>query len=494
MRKLANPPSILALLAVGAILPFGCTSVLGDFEVGGANADASTSDSSANHDGTTTDGTTADSPSDGGTTDASDSAVSCLPLDGGAPGTLDVSFATGVKMLGSFSPNAAAVDAQGRIYVAGTSADCGFAAAAVVHRFNVDGTHDTTFGNAANGVCIHYDNVDSAYAIAVDNNGSVVVGGLAYGTRLHATVTRLTTSGALDVTFNGGGKVDLDPSSTNPNGFAAVQGIAIGPNKIVLTGSTEAIRPGVGTRHTGYIIRLNRDGSVDQAFAAGLYKDTSVVGYYGVGIEPNGNVVAVGATNSTPRQLVVRRLTVLGAPDNTFGDAGAYLASAPIADGGTGPTEARALMLSGARYLVGGPMAAGGSGDYASGPAGVMAVTNGGTLDIAWSANGVRKVLPLFFNIGYQLTAFAPECDGKILFGARYDDPTADASVNQDLGLCRFTANGALDTTFGTNGIAHFAQAGNEITVAVAQDPSSGKIVVVGANQAGNPVLARFNP
>lgn len=434
-------------------------------------------------------------PLDGGAPDA-DAAIDTGPtcnLGDAAAGSLDFSFSSGVKDLGTFSPNAVAVDSKGRVYVAGTSADCGFAASGVVHRFNADGTHDNTFGGAATGVCIHYDNVDAAYAVAIDDTGGVVVGGLAYGTRLHATLTRLATDGSFDTTFNGTGKLDLDPSSSMPSGFAAVLGLAFDGKKIVATGSSEAIRPGVGTRKAGYIVRVNADGTVDSLFAGGLYVDKNVSGYYGVTVGPGSGVVAVGSTTTAPRKLVVRALKVDGTDDMTFGTAGALTTAAPLADGGGGATEGRALIAIDGGYLVGAPLPALNGGDYASGPAGSIAVTSAGAVDTTYGANGGVSVPPLVFNIGYQLTAFAPECDGKILFGARYDDPEAGATP-QDMGLTRLLPNGTLDTGFGTSGVTHLALAGNEIVVGVVLDPTSGKIVVVGANQSGKPILARFNP
>ena len=461
----------------------------GDASTLDAGADVTTND-------VVVDQSTKDSPADVSSNDASDAATSCL-VDAGTPGSLDNTFSTGAKVLGSFSPNAAAIDAQGRIYVAGTSADCGFAASGVVHRFNVDGTHDNAFGGAdaaSTGVCIHYDNVDTAYAIAVDSNGSIVVGGLSYGTRIHATVTRLTSTGAFDTTFNTTGKVDLNPTTSVDNGFAAVQGLAFYGAKIVATGSTEAIRPGVGTRHTGYVTRLNADGSLDNGFAGGTYKDTSVVGYYGVVVSNAGDVTTVGATVATPRAIVLRKLDVSGVPSSAFGDAGAFTTSVPLGDAGFGPSEGRALLAAGSNVLVGGPMPGQSSGDYSTGPAGVLAISSTGTIDTTFGTGGVTTVPPMKFNIGYQLTALALECDGKILFGSRYDDPDAASNANQDLGLSRLLANGALDPSFGTGGVTHFAQTGNEITVAVVQDPTTSKIVVVGANQNGQPVLTRFNP
>lgn len=418
-------------------------------------------------------------------------------LGDASPGTLDQSFASGPKALGTFGPNAVVVDGMGRIYIGGTTGDCGTGIWAAVHRFNQDGTHDGTFGGAdaaATGVCVHYDNVDSIYAIAMDPMGNVVAGGLSYNSGnnfIHATVTRLTPTGAFDTTFNATGKLDLNPYSGTHNGFAAVQGIAFYQNKIIVTGSTEAIRPGVGTRHAGFVARLNNDGSPDTGFANGLFTDTTVTGFYGVVVDAAGNVTTVGGTLATPRQLVVRRLTIAGVPDTTFGNAGVLVTDVPNDAGG--PSEGRAIAQFNGRYVVGLPIPGGASGDYASGPAGVLGVTMGGAIDTTFGTSGATTVPPMMFNIGYQLTAFASECDGKLLFGSRYDDPEGGATP-QRMGISRLGSNGTIDPTFGNGGASFFQATGNEVTVGVAQDPVTGRIVVAGGNQAGQLVLARFNP
>jgi uncharacterized delta-60 repeat protein len=66
-----------------------------------------------------------------------------------ANGSLDNTFGTGglVQSPFSFVPWQAAVDANGRIVVAGTGGPAGGAAVAELARFNLNGTPDTTFGN-----------------------------------------------------------------------------------------------------------------------------------------------------------------------------------------------------------------------------------------------------------------------------------------------------------------------------------------------------------
>src|SRR5581483_3430931 len=184
-------------------------------------------------------------------------------------GTLDTTFGLGGKINVGFNLSftntpggfnnedrgfSVALDANGKIVVAGytqTSAtDYGFAVA----RLNSDGTMDTTFGPNHNGkVVIAFGvnvggvNVDVATSttLAITPSGAILVGGQAQvnNTDLRMAVARLTSSGLLDPTFGSGsgpaGTVVLP--SFGLNGATSendgVDGIVVQPDgKIVLSG------------------------------------------------------------------------------------------------------------------------------------------------------------------------------------------------------------------------------------------------------------------
>lgn len=440
----------------------------------------------------------------------------CISTDAG--GALDQTFNTGSKNLGAFGANAATIDSQGRIYVVGTKpTGCTNANAAAVYRFTNDGSLDNTYGAADGGgtgvVCIHYDAVDSAYAAAIDSSGRLVVGGLGYdgATYVHATVTRLNPDGTFDSAFHSNGKLDLDPKGdAGRNGFSAIQGIGFFGKKIVVTGSTDAVQTCMscsGGNFTGYIARLTEDGQFDTGFnGSGIYKDTTVDGYYNLYVDGAGTITTVGSSlfkaavdggAATPKAFFVRRLDVSGQPVASFANGGTF--SMPL-DQNFGD-DGRDIIAIGNRLLVAGSVdfLNGQSGQF--GKIGVVALgSTSGALDTTWGGNdagvppGVFVSNPIFtMNEYYQITTLAAECDGKLLTGGTYLDPEAGAN-NQDLGVRRLTANGALDTTFGNGGLAHFTQNGNELAVAVVQDPTTSRIVVVGRDGTGNTVLARFLP
>lgn len=156
-------------------------------------------------------------------------AVQCGCADPGAmaaPGTLDASFGrgndgtpAGVANLslrdGQDAADAMAVQADGRIVVAGSSRDADSARyGIVVLRFNADGTPDASFGAAAPGslrngvVSLDVGGAQAfARAVAVQADGRIVVA----GTRLdddgssHVVVRRLNADGTPDPSFRAGG-------------------------------------------------------------------------------------------------------------------------------------------------------------------------------------------------------------------------------------------------------------------------------------------------
>jgi uncharacterized delta-60 repeat protein len=466
----------------------------------------------------TTDVTTNDGGTETGPSDASDAGdgfdgfICNVGGEGGAQ--VDQLYANGSKTnLGNFGPNGAVVDSKGRLYVVGLQSNTcnGTGLAGQVYRFGNDGNLDTTFGAgdagaSSNGVCIHYDVGDAEWSITIDEPGDrVYVGGFAFNgatasSHFHATITALHQDGSFDTTFNATGKVDLNPVVDAGNSsFGVVDGIALWQNKIILTGSTDQIQatPGHG-RNTGFVTRLNHDGSTDNF---GLVADNDVFGYYGTSVDTAGIITVVGTVKAngdagnTANAFAVRQWGANGQRTN-FGNGGSAVFQFKA------PSEARDIVSMNGHYLVGGGASfvldQPGSGGHAA----IVAFNPGGAIDTAWSGSdaGIEGGAGSFVANGdvvydqtWQIRELAPECDGKLLFGARLDLPP-DAGVDggnyQQLVLRRLNANGTFDGTLAIRFPANIDQ----VPVGIAQDPVTGKIVMVGRDLNGKLVLVRFNP
>lgn len=115
-----------------------------------------------------------------------------------------------------------------------------------------------------------------------------------------------------------------------------------------------------------------------------------------------------------------------------------------------------------------------------------------GALDSTFGLNGVVSIDA---NMGGddEVHALSIQSDGKIVLAGFTDDGT-----NKDALLCRITPNGSLDTAFGINGkvIVDFDSSRKDEIHAVQIHPLTGNIIVAGnsiiSNLKAKPVVARF--
>jgi uncharacterized delta-60 repeat protein len=198
-------------------------------------------------------------------------------------GLLDTTFGAGGKAAVDFGGDdfgmAMARQADGRILVAGRSS----AAGAVVARLRATGTLDPDFDGDGR---VTLPGGGSASAVLVQPDRNIVVAGNAMGSGV-MTVTRLTPTGALDLTFGAGGTASIDFGSTAD--LAA--GAALQPNgKIVVAGYTQASEDVA-------VARLNANGSPDATFGvAGKATVEFGVATFGqaVALQANGRIVVAG--------------------------------------------------------------------------------------------------------------------------------------------------------------------------------------------------------
>jgi uncharacterized delta-60 repeat protein len=226
-------------------------------------------------------------------------------------GQLDTSFNTTGKVvvpfnLGGWQDASAcgiALDSQGRILVAGTATGMGLADFAVV-RLTPAGQLDTTFGgNGRQTVAFTPSNkeVDQASGLAIDSQDRILVGGTTAteGMGSRFAVTRLTSGGQLDSTFNGSGRQTI---SFGPGTVAEAHDLALDPQgRIVLVGTAQV--GGMGDFAT---VRLTAAGQLDGSFSNNAGAGQSLVAFapggapysataQAVAIDREGRVLVAGA-------------------------------------------------------------------------------------------------------------------------------------------------------------------------------------------------------
>ena len=207
------------------------------------------------------------------------------------------------------------------------------------------GALDTSFATAGKARVAVGAGEDRAYAIAIQQDGKVVVAGRSSEHGGDFAVVRLDRDGALDTTFGSGGKVAVDVGGGSDTAHA----IAVDPDGKILVAGSAGRASGAG--QTFGLVRLSPDGTLDPGFGAGG-KVTTAFGRdsdgasdtaYALLVEPDGAILVGGDSNqgasATGVDFALARYTREGTLDTTFGAGGKVLTAISSASGQTPSTR-----------------------------------------------------------------------------------------------------------------------------------------------------------
>ncbi len=383
----------------------------------------------------------------------------------GASGGLDASFGNGgttvLERPTSTYPTPTALASGGKFVVVSTSIPGGIA----VSRRLPNGAPDPTFNGGENAVIEEPGMVPSAYGVALQPDGKIVLVGFrnegSKGEEEGATVWRLKADGGSGVPNDA-----LDPTFGK-------KGLAVIKTFTHTVGSAVAIQPdgkivaaGRGFSATGpnkvAVWRLTAGGELDPSFNAtgtAEISDKHEDYVYAIALQPDGKIVLAGASFAPPQDAVVWRLKANGgagglneALDTTFGAIGQ--ANVEVA-GGSASANALALQPDGKIVIA---------GSTGEGPLGYDAMVwrleaNGGTvvtnsaLDPSFGNAGAAAI----GGAGVFARAAAVELqpDGKILVAGSTrtgENPSAAVIWRLLAGGGTAALSSALDPTFGTGG------------------------------------------
>lgn len=315
-------------------------------------------------------------------------------------------------------------------------------------------------------------NVDAGgggFSVALPDRSVLIAGGTGYGGLGGAiTITKLGPAGAPDTTFGDGGSVGV------PVKLNLLQMLRRPDGRLLLVGADQlAGLPGGGPPALK-VVQLLADGTVDQSFGDHGTATTGV----GVGcgacttaaLAADGSVVLTGATgtfptNPTPTTVpdlhwALTRLTPSGTVDSSFGSQG--VATVPgvnasgfnvaVAAGGAIVSEAQTSGLNTATIVL-------------------ARLTPSGAMDPAF--NGGQPVTTRLFS-GFPMLLRA---DGSVLIaGSERGDATPPFTPGKRF-VVAYTATGAADATFGTNGAVDL---GTTQEVQQLLPSAGGGVIVVG--------------
>lgn len=474
--------SVLSLAAFGACSSSpGSSSSSGDAAFGDgatpsdSGADApfdGTTDSGADalvDTGTVTDASTGADTSpgnDGSAQDASNDAVSTLGCTAG----FDPSFGTQGVVQRTTPPDPApeipldiALQADGKILVSGlTTAN---ASAVLVARYGTDGSPDTTFGTGGIATVTPATGSSGAGQILVQSDGKILGTGYVIDStsQIHPYLFRLGTDGTLDSSFGTAG------FAASPTTGAFFHNLLLRPSGAIVA------MGGVNPQGLDIVAQYDSTGALDGTFGTGGFVTTALAGgndLLTAVLQPDGMIVASGGSGyrddaGTYRSVVqLVRYTTTGALDPAFGTAGI---TAPLDLGG-----GSYYVIGLARQSTGAIVAALYSSGMPTPSFYLVRFTSTGQLDASFGTNGVAlATFPAAPTTALSITALA----GDALLVTGEATGVSDAGSNRGLGLARFTANGAPDTTLGTGGTMLVPLPGAPVTQGTVLQPDQ-QIVV----------------
>lgn len=392
------------------------------------------------------------------------------------------------------------------------------------------GSLDTTFGKGGTANVATGSGLDYGYAAAQQPDGKLVVVGDISGTYNDFGVIRLTREGGLDSTFGKGGQVVLDFAGDRDTARA----VALQQDgKIVVAGG--ATLPSDSERFG--LLRLNPDGTLDPSFGTGgklttAFPASSADRAGAMLILPDNRILVGGQASrnsaTTGVDFALARYLPGGTLDPSFGSGGQVVT--PVG-GSSSSDKIYALALQGNKIIAGGgdafavvrysadgvldssfdasaiatsgivhSLATDGqgrvivAGEQAT-ISTVMRLSSNGTADPIFGVGG-KITLNLNPGLESRATGVALQLDGKLVVGGWVQETN---STNANFALTRLTPTGQPDASFGHGGTTITATTkGNERANAMLLQPdnrvAATRIVLAGFNDGPDFSLTRYWP
>ena len=322
----------------------------------------------------------------------------------------------------------------------------------ILARYNPDGSVDPTFGQ--NGIVTASMNTTAygQFNLAIQDDEKILAAATLEDS---IRILRYQPNGVLDTSFASQGVI----TSSIDNQLNSITGIDVqSDGKIVVIG--QKISPSYEAIHSA-VLRYTSEGLADTSFGLnGVATQTLAnhhINFYDLAIQTGGEIVVVGESRSNTSilsgQMLLLQLNPNGTLDTTFSDDGILTTTITY----SGDTYA---IASGVQLQPDGKIiAAGTTGIYPFNANANMGFTLAryqidGSLDTTFGTSGfVTTTIMQGYNLGKQPVL---QADGKILLMGTtirepYNDPFSGPS-QFDAAILRYTNDGHLDTTFGTNG------------------------------------------
>lgn len=220
-------------------------------------------------------------------------------------GSPDTTFGSNGLATTSFSASndvalSIGVQTDGKIVASGAANfDLGSNGQIALARFNANGSIDTSFGASGKVTTEVGTFLDIAADVQLQTDGKIVIGGVSCTDGNcdggNGLIFRYNTSGSLDSTFDGDGKVFTQPPTNGAP--TAISSIAIQPDGKIVGGGAVVNN---ATQGDVLIARYNTNGSPDSAFGTNGITSADInnteQSAYSIALQPDGKIVAVGSS------------------------------------------------------------------------------------------------------------------------------------------------------------------------------------------------------
>lgn len=374
----------------------------------------------------------------------------------------------------AITTTAVAVQPDGKIIVAGTIFDMN-GDYLITIRLTNSGILDNSYGLSQHpGMAITDAGPawDEVKEVLIQQDGSVLLGGYGYdlGAAMQYTVIiRYTANGITDTGFDGDGILRIGHE---------INFFSLG--KIKLNTSGQLMLTGIVRHSSGtYVValaRFNAAGQWDNSFGTKGILSMPSTGYSQLGVclllLSDGHMIVSGFEDTGLNfRAMVMNIQPGGLPEPTFdGDGTAVI---PMGNA-SGDDRATAIIITaGDKPLV--------AGNYNKGLENsgfLYRFTADGGTDLGFGHNGRVNLHGSFSTIIYSMVQ---QPDGKILAAGTYYDLLEGANML----LCRFFSDGKIDSSFGTNGrvVQPLSNPGGFDQAYSIVLQSNGKIIVLASSQ-----------
>jgi uncharacterized delta-60 repeat protein len=406
-------------------------------------------------------------------------------------GTLDLSFGNQGKVVTNLGIDefgrCTAVQADGKILVAGSITTTGAAGDFLIMRYKSDGTIDSTFGKKGRKRFDFRNGNDFATAIAVLADGSILLAGTTANpldaSEADFAVVKLNSDGTLDNNFGPNGRLIIDFQGRKDEG----SGLAVtSDGKILVAGTTSNID---GSESAFAVAQYNSDGTLNTSFGN---SGKDIIGFginfatcNAIVIQSDNQIVLGGtlANASNQSNFALARISQGGILDNSFGGTGRV-----SVDLYNKNDLLNSIVLQGTKIIAAGIT----FNDNANTDAdfGLTRINSDGTVDNTFGVQG--KVKTDYNNSYNAISQIGMLANGEVVVSGSVNNSTDFGFI-----IAGYSADGILDNSFGTNGFTetYFTNASAApYGMAIQTDD---KIVVAGHAQANGATedvaVARYN-